>query len=173
MASHFNLTCDAFLGGRVLVRQPETGFRSGLDAVFLAAACSAADGDRVLEAGCGAGAAALCLLARVPGAHVTGVEIDPGLAALARANAEDNGVSSRFEIVAANVGSPWTELESRGLEPGGLRSRHREPAFFLASPFPALRASPASIAPAPCPRAGSTPGSASWPPRRSLREPAP
>ena len=36
-----NTTCDAFLDGRVSVKQPEKGFRSGLDAVFMAAACSA------------------------------------------------------------------------------------------------------------------------------------
>ncbi len=130
MASHFNLTCDAFLGGRVLVRQPETGFRSGLDAVFLAAACPAADGDRVLEAGCGAGAAALCLLARVPGAHVTGVEIDPGLAALARANAEDNGVSSCFEIVAADVAASWSKLEALGLRRDAYDHVIANPPFF-------------------------------------------
>jgi tRNA1(Val) A37 N6-methylase TrmN6 len=112
------------------VRQPRTGFRSGLDAVFLAAACPAADGDRVLEAGCGAGAASLCLLARVPGAHVTGVEIDPELAALARGNAEENGVSSRFEIAAADVAAPWSKLEALGLRRDAYDHVIANPPFF-------------------------------------------
>ena len=35
------VTADKFIGGRVLVRQTESGFRSGLDAVMLAAAVPA------------------------------------------------------------------------------------------------------------------------------------
>jgi tRNA1(Val) A37 N6-methylase TrmN6 len=130
MASHFNLTCDAFLGGRVRVRQSRTGFRSGLDAVFLAAACPAADDDHVLEAGCGAGAASLCLLARVPGASVTGVEIDPELATLARNNAAENGVSSRFVSVAADVAAPWSNLEALGLRRDAYDHVIANPPFF-------------------------------------------
>jgi tRNA1(Val) A37 N6-methylase TrmN6 len=130
VASHFNLTCDAFLGGRVHVRQPRAGFRSGLDAVFLAAACPARDGDSVLEAGCGAGAASLCLLARVPGASVTGVEIDPDLAALARDNANENGVSNRFDIVAADVAASWANLETSGLRRDAYDHVMANPPFF-------------------------------------------
>ncbi|MCX7588227.1 hypothetical protein OUA97_17660, partial [Phenylobacterium sp. 58.2.17] len=46
---------DRLLGGRVLLRQGVRGYRAGMDAALLAAACDAADGARVLEAGCGAG----------------------------------------------------------------------------------------------------------------------
>jgi tRNA1(Val) A37 N6-methylase TrmN6 len=115
VARPFNITCDAFLNGRILARQPEKGFRSGLDAVFLAALCPAKTGDRVLEAGCGAGVASLCLLARVPGTTATGVEIDPDLADLAAENAALNDAASSFEIVAADVTQTWSELETLGL----------------------------------------------------------
>ncbi|KGJ16313.1 methyltransferase, partial [Paracoccus sanguinis] len=46
---------DAFLGGRLVLRQPARGYRAGMDAVLLAAACPARPGARVLELGCGAG----------------------------------------------------------------------------------------------------------------------
>ncbi|MBJ7535505.1 methyltransferase [Rhodomicrobium vannielii ATCC 17100] len=115
MTSPVTFTCDAFLDGRVTLRQPKPGFRSGLDAVFLAAACPAQAGERVLEAGCGAGAASLCLLARVPGVSVTGVEIDSGLAALARENATKNDLAARFTIANADLTASWTELEAAGL----------------------------------------------------------
>ena len=76
---------DLFLGGRVAAWQPGSGFRSGLDAVLLAAAVPARVGQTVLELGTGAGVAALCLAART-GAHVTGLERHPDYAALARRN---------------------------------------------------------------------------------------
>nr|WP_245217043.1 methyltransferase domain-containing protein [Neoroseomonas nitratireducens] len=85
------------LGGRVRLRQPREGFRAGLDAVMLAAFVPARSGERVLEAGCGSGAAFLCLAARVPGLDVAAVEREPSMAALARANAAANGVTARVE----------------------------------------------------------------------------
>jgi tRNA1(Val) A37 N6-methylase TrmN6 len=87
---------DTFLDGRVTARQPEAGFRSGTDAVFLAAAVPAERGQAALELGAGAGAASLCLAARVPGVAVTGVELDPALAAMARENAAASGLEATF-----------------------------------------------------------------------------
>lgn len=84
------LTDDAFLGGRVQAWQPAQGFRAGLDAVTLAAAVPARAREHVCELGSGVGIASLCLAARVPGLHVTAVEIDEDLAALAQANGERN-----------------------------------------------------------------------------------
>lgn len=80
------LTQDAFLGGRVQALQPAKGFRSGIDAVLMAAAVPAKTGDSVLELGCGAGVASLCLAARVPGVQVTGLERQGDYADLARKN---------------------------------------------------------------------------------------
>lgn len=82
------LTQDAFLGGRVLALQPKDGYRAGVDAVFLAAACPARVGESVLELGCGVGVAALCLAER-SSASVTGVERQPRYADLARRNGVD------------------------------------------------------------------------------------
>jgi tRNA1(Val) A37 N6-methylase TrmN6 len=98
------LRCDGLLGGRVRLWQPRQGFRAGTDAVLLAAACPARPGEAVLDLGCGAGAAALCLAARVPALRLAGVEIDPGYAALARANAGLNAAA--FEVVEADATAP-------------------------------------------------------------------
>jgi tRNA1(Val) A37 N6-methylase TrmN6 len=89
---------ETFLDGRVRVTQPQTGFRSGLDAVMLAAAVPAAPSQSVLELGSGAGTASLCLAARVPGIALTGVEIDESLVALARENAAANGTEATFTV---------------------------------------------------------------------------
>ena len=100
---------ETFLDGRVKVTQPESGFRSGLDAVMLAAAVPAVTGNTVLELGAGAGTASLCLAARVPGLSLTGVEIDPDLAALAARNAAANGADCKF--VAADIFALAPELK--------------------------------------------------------------
>ncbi len=89
----------ALLGGRVRYAQPAAGHRSGLEPVLLAAATPARPGARVLEAGSGAGAALLCLAARVRGVEGVGLEQDPALVALAAANAAANGFAAlRFEV---------------------------------------------------------------------------
>jgi tRNA1(Val) A37 N6-methylase TrmN6 len=98
-----------FLDGRVRITQPQTGFRSGLDAVMLAASIPAWKGQTALELGSGAGTASLCLMARIPGLTLTGVEIDAALVALAQANAAANGSDVRF--VAADIFALPTELK--------------------------------------------------------------
>ncbi len=84
------LTCDAFLGGRLRILQPKKGYRAGVDPVLLAASVPAWAGQSVLELGCGAGVAGLCLMARVAGLEVAGLEMQPGYADLARRNARAN-----------------------------------------------------------------------------------
>lgn len=81
---------DSLLGGRVVIRQPEEGYRTAIDPVLLAAAVSLQPGERVLDAGCGTGAASLCLAARVPGAEITGIDTEPQFIGLARESAELN-----------------------------------------------------------------------------------
>ena len=84
---------DRLLGGRVRLIQPLKGYRAATDPVLLAAAVSARRGERVLDLGCGAGAAAFCLAARVPGLELHGLEIQPAYLALAHENARLNGVA--------------------------------------------------------------------------------
>jgi tRNA1(Val) A37 N6-methylase TrmN6 len=81
--------------------QPRVGYRAGVDPVLLAASIAARAGQTVLELGCGAGPVLLCLAARVPGLSITGVELQPGYADLARRNADLNGVAA--EIVCADI----------------------------------------------------------------------
>ncbi len=76
-------TDDRLLDGRVVVRQPVTGYRAAIDPVLLAAAVRAKPGQVVLDAGCGTGAAMFCLAARVPGLKLTGLEIQQRHAVLA------------------------------------------------------------------------------------------
>jgi len=84
---------DRVLGNRLQLMQPAEGYRAAIDPVLLAAAVGAKAGERVLDLGCGVGTAGLCLLARVPGVSLTGLDLQPGLIALAARNAAANGLS--------------------------------------------------------------------------------
>ena len=95
------LTDDDFLGGRVSLWQPQIGYRAGMDAVVLAAAVLAKARDTVCDLGIGVGTASLCLAARVV-VRITGLEIDPDLADLARANAARNR-QEVFEVAVLDV----------------------------------------------------------------------
>ncbi len=99
------VTQGHLLGGRVRYAQPRSGFRSGIEPVLLAAAVPARPGERVLEAGSGAGAALLCLAARVAGIRGLGVERDPALVALAAGNAAANGWPE-LGFLAADIAPP-------------------------------------------------------------------
>lgn len=100
------LTEDRFLGGKLRLRQPAQGVRAGSDAVLLAAAVPADAGDRALDVGCGVAPAALCLARRVTDVAVTGLEIQPALADLARQNAALNRLDDRVTIVIGDVTAP-------------------------------------------------------------------
>ncbi len=97
-------TDDAFLGGKIVVRQPVRGYRAGVDAVLLAAAASPQEfRGKALDAGAGAGAVGLCLAARYPGAAVTLVERRPDVAELARHNIKANGLETRVRVVELDI----------------------------------------------------------------------
>jgi tRNA1(Val) A37 N6-methylase TrmN6 len=96
-------TEDDLLGGALRLRQPARGYRLTSDAVLLAALTPVRPGQRVLELGTGYGQVALCLLAREPSLHVTGLELMPQAAQLARENAQLNSLADRFMVVEGNV----------------------------------------------------------------------
>lgn len=101
---------DAMLGGRFRLLQSARGYRAGMDAALLAAACDARPGDRVLDLGCGPGAVMLAAAVRRPEARFTGIEADPEALALARANIDLNGLGDRVEALSGDVAQPFTRL---------------------------------------------------------------
>jgi tRNA1(Val) A37 N6-methylase TrmN6 len=77
---------------------------------LLAAACDAAPGQRVVEAGCGVGGVLLAAAARRPGAAFVGVERDPAALALAQENVALNGLGERVSVMAGDVGHGFRSL---------------------------------------------------------------
>jgi tRNA1(Val) A37 N6-methylase TrmN6 len=64
----------------------------------------------VLDLGCGAGAATLCLAARVPGCRVIGLDFDRDLVRLAGDNAALNGMEGRVSAIAGDLLRPPPRL---------------------------------------------------------------
>ncbi|MGC9417909.1 MAG: tRNA1(Val) (adenine(37)-N6)-methyltransferase [Rhodovulum sp.] len=108
------VTCDQFLGGRLRIRQPRSGYRAGIDAVLLAAAMPTETGQSVLELGCGVGVASLCLGLRVPGLSLFGVEFQAAYAELARRNAAENGID--LAVTTADLVALPADLRSRSFD---------------------------------------------------------
>lgn len=100
------LTTDTLLGGQVRLQQPTEGYRAAIDPVFLAASILVSPGERLLELGCGAGAASLCLAWRAPSVTVVGIDVQAELIALARSNAEANGMGDRLSFLQGDVRDP-------------------------------------------------------------------
>jgi tRNA1(Val) A37 N6-methylase TrmN6 len=128
---------DRLLGGRVRLAQPRRGYRAGLDAALLAAACDAGAGERVLDLGCGAGAVLLAAAVRRPQARFVGLERDAEALELARRNIALNGLQDRVEALEGDVAGRFPAL---GLKP--FDAALSNPPFFddpaaLRAPDPA------------------------------------
>ena len=129
-------TFGTLLDGRVGYEQPARGYRTGIEPVLLAASVPVHAGERVLDAGTGAGAVLLCLAARVPGVLATGIEIDPVMAEIAIRNVrswpgltvhvgavEDGLGAALFDHACANP--PWHDPASTA-SPDRLRARSKQ-----------------------------------------------
>ena len=97
--SNLTFSEDYLLGGRVLIRQPTTGYRVAIDPIFLAASIQAEAGETVLDIGAGVGAASLCLAVRCPEVRVIGVELHRESVRYAADNIQLNNLRNRVEIL--------------------------------------------------------------------------
>lgn len=125
-----DVTEDAFLGGRLRLRQFRRGHRAGHDAILLAAAVPARAGERIVEFGSGVGAAGLALARRIEGIDITLVEIDPALVDLAQTNAAANGIVAR--AIALDIGAHAGAFADAGLPPDHADHVMMNPPFHAA-----------------------------------------
>lgn len=132
---------EALLGGRVRLLQPHRGYRAAIDPVLLAAAVPARDGEAVLELGAGAGAATLCLAARVPGCRLTALERQPEAAAALRQGVALNGWQDRIAVLEGDLRAPPPGLPLNGFDRVLMNPPFYEAGRHTPSPAPGKAAS--------------------------------
>lgn len=104
---------STLLNGVVQLRQPQQGFRVGIDTVMVAAFADIAPNNHILDAGCGVGGAGLCAYRRVPSiASLHGIEIDPFYAHLAQENYVLNDVA-QAHVYETDIRKPIESLKEQ------------------------------------------------------------
>ena len=93
---------DSFYHGRVRLFQKKAGYRFSVDAPLLADFIRTRPGDSLLELGAGNGVISL-LLSHKPFARILALELQPGLAELARRNVSLNGLEERITVLEADL----------------------------------------------------------------------
>jgi len=108
LSNRFNLklvksTVDTFFNNQIKIIQPETGYRYSMDPVILAAQVIPFPGCKIIDIGCGCGIIPLILGFRYKNIHITGVEIQPELAEMARKNIAENQMSHQIQILHQDI----------------------------------------------------------------------
>lgn len=94
-----SLTTDTFFGGKLHIKQGESGYRFSLDAVLLAGHVGSLAEERLLDLGSGCGIIPLILAHRNPDIIAFAIEIQPDLAALAIANVNANHMQNQITVL--------------------------------------------------------------------------
>lgn len=129
-------TFDNFLDGRIKLIQPSTGYRAGIDPLFLSASLHPKMQETILDVGCGVGTAAIALAFRCPHAQVKGIEIQPDLCELAIMNVKANHLMDRVDVIQADILSPPSFLTANTFDQVMTNPPYHEDHRTQTSPVP-------------------------------------
>jgi tRNA1Val (adenine37-N6)-methyltransferase len=108
-----DVTYDTLYDGRLRVHQPKQGFRLSCDALLITQFATGGRRSKAcVDLGAGCGVIGLGLLLCGHAEAVTGVEVQPGLAELARVNATLNGCEARYDMVEGDIRFSHAGLKS-------------------------------------------------------------
>ncbi len=98
-----SLSRDSLFDGRLHCLQHRSGYRFSLDAVLLARFVAPRPGDKICDLGAGCGVVSLILAFLAPELEITGLELQPALAELARKNIALNNFQQRIRLVQGDL----------------------------------------------------------------------
>ncbi len=93
---------DLQLGG-LSILQKKDAFRFGLDAVLLSNFVNAKRHHKVLDLGTGTGIIPILLVGKTEAQDITGLEIQPEIAAMAQRSIDGNGLNNRVKIIRGDI----------------------------------------------------------------------
>jgi tRNA1(Val) A37 N6-methylase TrmN6 len=93
------------LNKSIQLLQPASGFKTGLDAVMLAASCPVIAKETVLDLGSGVGGVAFCILFRQPDCHITCLENNSEYSQLATENIKLNSAEKNMTVIESDLQS--------------------------------------------------------------------
>ncbi len=91
-------------------------FKFGIDAVLLAYFTKAKSPKRVLDIGTGSGILPLLLSSQYPNAHLTGVELQPDVADMARRSMIYNNLTHRIDILCGDINMLKTTMQKTSFD---------------------------------------------------------
>ena len=105
LAENSTITQDSLFDGALVCRQHRSGYRFSIDSVLLAHSLKIRKHEHILDLGTGCGIIGLLICYRhaPQKVSVTGLEMQPDLAALARWNSGMNGYASCFSVIEGNL----------------------------------------------------------------------
>lgn len=89
--------------GKIKLIQPENGYRASMDPIFLSAHIKPEKAKKLLDIGTGSGIMAMILAFKYPDIHITGVEIQKELAAIAKDNVILNHMGKSISILQKDI----------------------------------------------------------------------
>ncbi len=92
-------TLDELFDGRIRIIQKKAGYRFSLDAILLAHFAARLPAASIIDLGTGSGIVPLILARKEVTAKIVGVEVQPGLADMARRTIALNGFADRVSIM--------------------------------------------------------------------------
>jgi len=93
---------DLQRNGYRIIQDPDR-FCFGMDAVLLSGFATAKKGDKVLDMGTGTGIIPILMEAKTEAEHLTGLEIQPESADMARRSVQLNGLEDKISIVTGDI----------------------------------------------------------------------
>jgi tRNA1Val (adenine37-N6)-methyltransferase len=116
---------DELFDGRIRVIQKKTGYRFSLDAILLAHLAARIPAASIIDLGTGSGIVPLILARKQANTTIVGVELQPGLADMARRTILLNGLADRVSIVQDDL----REI-SRGFAPSSFDLVVSNPPYY-------------------------------------------
>lgn len=98
-----NETIDELRAYDLRIAQPRDGYRFSVDPLLLCDFAETGVADEVIDLGAGSGVISLILARKADAVRIVGVELQEGMAELARRNAEMNGLSERVSIICQDI----------------------------------------------------------------------